>query len=74
MQAVVAAFEFDDLVAAGGGARESHGMHRGFGAADAEAKHLDRKARADFFGELPFHVVRHAEHGAGAAGVSRRLS
>ena len=65
MQAVVAAFELDDLVAAGGGAGQADGVHGGFGAAAAEADHLDRKAIADFLGQFPLHVVRHAEHGAG---------
>ena len=64
VQAVVAAFEFDDLVAPGGGARQTNGVHGGFRAAVAEAAHLDRKARADFFRQFPLHVVRHAEHGA----------
>ena len=65
MQAVVSAFEFNDLVAAGGGAGQADGMHGGFRAAVAEADHLNRKALADFFGEFPFHVMRHAVHGAG---------
>ena len=65
VQAVIAAFELEDLVAAGCCASEANGVHRGFGAAGAEADHLDREALADFFRKLPFHVVRHAEHGAG---------
>src|ERR1035438_8037967 len=65
VQAVVGAFELDDLVASGGGARETNRVHGHFGTAIAEAAHLDRKASADLFGEFPFHIVRHAEHGAG---------
>ena len=64
MQAVVSAFEFQNLVAAGGGARQADSVHGGFGAAAAEANHLDRKTIADFLGQFPFHVVRHAEHGS----------
>src|SRR5271154_7513013 len=66
MQAVIAAFHLNDAVAAGGGASEAHGVHGAFRAAIAETHHFHRKALADFFGELPFEVVRHAEHGAGA--------
>ena len=65
VQSVVGAFELDDLVASGGGAGQANRVHGHFGAAVAEAAHLDREALADFFGEFPFHVVRHAEHGAG---------
>ena len=60
MQAVIAAFELDDLVASGSRAGQSNGMHGGFGAAVAEAAHLDGIARADFFRQFPLHVVRHA--------------
>ena len=74
VQAVIRAFEFDDLVASGGGARQANRVHGGFRAAVAEAAHLDRKAVADFFRQFPFHVVRHAEHGAGAKAASRRPS
>src|SRR5579864_8476703 len=66
MQSVIGAFEFDDLVATSGRASEADGMHRDFGSAVAEAHHLDGKAIADFFGQFPFHVVRHAEHGSEA--------
>src|SRR5712692_11363852 len=66
MQAVVGAFELYDLVASGGGASQADGVHRCFSAAVAETAHFDGKAVADFFGELPFHVVGHAEHGAGS--------
>ncbi len=65
MQSVIGAFELYDFVATGGGAGQADGVHGGFGAAVAEAAHLDWKAVADFLGEFPFHVVRHAEHGAG---------
>ncbi len=65
VQAVVAAFELDDLVAAGGGAGETNRVHGGFGAAVAEADHFHGKALADFLGQLPLHVMRHAKHGAG---------
>ena len=66
VQAVVSAFKLHDLVAAGSGAGQADGVHGGFRTAVAEAHHLDRKAVADFFRQLPLHVVRHAEHGAGA--------
>ena len=66
VQAVVSAFKFYDLVAAGSGAGQANGVHGGFRTAVAEAHHLDRKAVADFFGQFPLHVVGHAEHGAGA--------
>src|SRR5580700_6739216 len=62
MQSVICAFKLYDLVAGSSGARQADGVHGGFGTAIAEAAHLDGKAVADFFGELPFHVVRHAEH------------
>ena len=65
MQSVIGAFELDDLVAPGRGAGQANRMHGHFGAAVTEAAHLDRESRADFFGEFPFHIVRHAEHGAG---------
>ena len=64
VEAVVGAFEFDDFVALGGGASDADGVHGDFGAAGAEADHLDGIARANFFGELPFLIVRHAEGGA----------
>src|SRR5213082_3187999 len=66
VQAVICAFEFNDLVASGGGASKANGMHGHFSSAVPEANHFDRKAIADLFGKFPFHVMRHAEHGAGA--------
>src|SRR5271170_4408258 len=65
VQSVVGAFKLYDFVAAGSGAGQADGVHGGFGAAVAEAAHLNGKAVTDFFGEFPFHVMRHAEHGAG---------
>ena len=64
VQPVVAAFEFDDLVAAGCGARQADRVHGRFRSAIAEAAHLDRKAGADFFRQFPLHVVGHAVHRA----------
>ena len=66
MQAVICPFELDDLVASGGRAREAHGVHGSFGAAVAEADHLDRETIANLLRQLPLHVVRHAEHRPGA--------
>ena len=66
VQAVVTAFKLYDLVASGSGTGQADGVHGGFGTAIAEAHHLDRKTLADFFRQLPLHIVRHAEHGAGA--------
>src|ERR1700677_4811243 len=66
VQSVVSTFEFEDLVAAGCAPRQAEGVHGGFGAAAAEADQLNRKTIANFFSELPLHVVRHAKHGAGA--------
>jgi len=54
-----------DLVASGWRRGRGDGVHGGFRAAGAETHHLDGKALADFFRELPFQVMRHAEHGAG---------
>ena len=65
MQSVIRALEFYDLVPPRGGPSQADGVHCGFGAAVAEAAHLNREAPADFFREFPLHVVRHAEHGAG---------
>ncbi len=70
---MVSAFKLHDLVAAGSGASQPDGVHGGFRTAVAEAHHLDRKAVADFFRQLPLHVVRHAEHGAGAETLLHRL-
>src|SRR5260370_39696779 len=64
MQSVVGAFELQDLVAAGGRARDAAGMHGDFGSAGAEAHHLHRIALADFFRKLPFLLVRHAKGGS----------
>src|SRR6202142_886897 len=66
VQAMISAFEFQDLVASSSGAGEANAVHGGFGAAVAEADHFHGKAVADFFRQLPFHVVGHAEHGAGS--------
>src|SRR5581483_9318267 len=66
VQAVIAAFELENLVTTGRGTSQSASMHGSFGAARPESNHLDRKALADFFRQLPLHVVRHAEHRARA--------
>ena len=36
-----------------------------FGATGAETNHFHREAFADLLGELPLHVMRHAEHSSG---------
>ena len=64
VQSVVATFKLDDFVASSRGAGKTNGVHGGFRAAVAEAAHLDRKTRADFFRQFPFQVVRHAVSGA----------
>ena len=53
MQAVIAAFHFDDAVAAGGGARQAHGVHGAFRAAIAEAHHLHRESACRFPPPVP---------------------
>src|SRR5262249_48328994 len=53
--------KLDDFVSAGGGARNAAGVHGNFRAARAEAHHFDGIAGADFFRQLPFLIVRHAE-------------
>ena len=73
MQAVIAAFHLDDAIAAGSGASQADGVHGAFRAAIAETNHLDGKALADFLGEFPFEIMRHAEHGAGAEFRLHRL-
>src|ERR1017187_10311802 len=65
MQSVISAFEFQDFVASGGSAGQADAVHRSFGATVPETQHFYRKTLADFFRQLPFHVMRHAEHGAG---------
>ena len=64
MQTVISAFEFQDLVAAGGGARDAASVHGHFRAAGAETNHFDGIAFANFFGKFPFLIVRHAKGGA----------
>ena len=67
-KAVVSTFEFQDLVAPGGGPGQADSVHRGLGAAVAEAAHLDRKALANFFRRsctTPDHAAC-TKHGAGA--------
>ena len=73
VQSVISAFELHDLVAPGSGARQTNRVHRRFRSAVAEAAHLHRKAVADFFRQFPFHIVRHAEHGAGGKPFLDRL-
>ncbi len=59
--AVVAAFEFYDEVAAGGGAREPHGAHGGFGARTDETNlFAGRNGLADARGKLHFELGGHA--------------
>ncbi len=70
---MISAFELDDLVTAGSRARKTHRVHGGFGAAVAEANHLHRETLANFLGQLPFHVVRHAKHSAGVQALSYGL-
>src|SRR5262249_52188878 len=53
VQPVISAFKLDDLVAASSSTGQSYRMHRRFGAAVAETAHLDGKARADLFRQLP---------------------
>src|SRR5581483_2759191 len=65
VQAMVCAFEFHDLVASRGSARQTDRVHGGFGTAVAEPAHLYWKPVADFFCQFPFHVMRHTEHGSG---------
>src|SRR5579862_3629502 len=64
VQAVISTFELDDLVAPRSGAGETNGVHGCFGAAVSEAAHLEGKARADFLGQFPLHVMGHAISGA----------
>ena len=66
VQSVIAALHLDDAVASGGRARQAHGMHGAFRSTVAEPHHLHRKSFADFFGQFPFEIVRHSEHGSGA--------
>ena len=64
VQSVISTFKLHDLVASGRGAGQANSVHGSFRATVAKTKHLDRKTLTDFFGQLPLHVVRHAEHGA----------
>src|SRR5581483_7478152 len=64
MQSVVRAFEFDHLVSTSCGACQAYCVHRSFGSAGAKPHHLYRETLANFFRQLPFHVMWHAEHGA----------
>src|SRR5690348_7176349 len=61
VEAVIAAFEFQDFFAAGRGTSDAAGVHGDFRAARTEANHLDGITLADFFGEFPFLIVGHAE-------------
>src|SRR5271155_3190959 len=65
METVIGAFELQNHVAASCSPRETNRMHGDFGTTVAEAAHLHGKASADFFGEFPLHVMRHAIHRAG---------
>ena len=73
MQAVIRPFELDDFVTSSGRAREAYGVHCRFGAAVAEADHLDGKAIANLFRQFPLHVVRHSEHRPSAEPFFDRL-
>ena len=64
MQPVIRAFKLQNLVATGRRARDAAGVHGHFRAARTEAHHLHGIALADFFRQLPFLLVRHAESGA----------
>src|SRR6185369_8005058 len=66
MQPVIGAFELYDLVAPSSSASQADGMHSGFRTARTEADHFNWEALADFFGQLPFHVMGHAKHRAHA--------
>ena len=60
--AVVAAFELDDLLAAGGAARQADGAHAGFGARADQAHHVDAGDQLDdLFGQLDFALGGSAE-------------
>src|SRR5256884_1071425 len=61
MQAVVRAFELQNLVAARGGARDAAGVHRDFRSAGTEPHHIHRITLTNFLCKLPFLLVRHPE-------------
>ena len=73
VQAVIATFKFYDLIAASGGASQADSMHSRFRTAVAETDHLDWKSVADFFRQLPLHIVGHAEHRARGKASFHRL-
>ena len=66
--AVVAAFKFDDFVAAGKTACQTDGGHSGFGTGADEAQPFDgRHDFGDFFGDDDFAFFDEARHAADAA-------
>ena len=72
--AVVAAFELDDVLAAGGAARQAHRAHRRFGAGAHQAHHLHRRhQREDGLGQFDLALGRRAEGEAFAHGALHRL-
>jgi hypothetical protein len=64
VQAVIATFESQNLVATRCRARDAARVHGCFGAAGAETHHVHRIASANFFREFGFHAMRHAKRGA----------
>ncbi|MNS62408.1 hypothetical protein D3C72_954670 [compost metagenome] len=72
--AVVAAFELDDGLAAGGAARQVQRAHRGFGARTHEAHHRHRRHEGqDGFGQLDLALGRRAVREAFEHGFLHRL-
>ena len=68
--AVIAALEFDDVVAAGEGAGEAQGRHGGFGSGGDEAEFFNGGDGAgDELGEVGFGGGGGAETGAGGGGL-----
>src|SRR5262249_42048583 len=71
---VIAAAEFDDVVAPGDTASKSDGAHGGFGAARAEADFFQpRDGAIDERGELDFQFVGYAKAGSALRLVGDRL-
>src|SRR5262249_25373168 len=66
VETVISSFKLDNFFASRGGAGQANSMHGSFCTAGTKAYHLHRKTLADFFRELPFHVMGHAKHGASA--------
>ena len=64
VQTVIRALKLQDFVATGSGTGDAAGVHGHFGTAGTETHHFDGIAFANFFGEFPFLIVRHAKGGA----------